>query len=274
MKYDICITLVNTLEKEEIIHCLKSLQDNSDFLGLNVAIAIVDNASNDEIKELSDVFPNTKVSIQDKNIGFGAAHNKAFKLFEADYYFILNPDTEFFGKESVLRKMYDFLESHSHVGMVGPKIIYPDGSLQYSCYRFPVFIQPFFRRTVLGKLAKGKSVNENYLMKDFDHNDVRPVDWLMGSAMFVRGRALFDVGGFDERYWMYAEDSDLCRKLWEKKWAVYYNPRAVIKHVHTRASSRVSGVIWPLIRNKYARTHVISWFKYFWKWRGNHKYYR
>lgn len=274
MEYDICVTLVNTGEKKEITHTLKTLFDNTARCGLKVGVAIVDNASGDGVKELESIFPNTKVFVQNKNNGFGAGHNRACQMFDADYYFILNPDTEFFGDSCVLEKMYKFMEENPRVGVLGPKIVYPNGDLQYSCYRFPVFTQPFFRRTIWGQSGKGKKLNDHFLMKDFSHEEVRPVDWLMGSALFIRGRAFKEVGGFDERYWMYAEDSDLCRQLWERHWAVYYYPEVCIRHVHGRASSKVPGIIRALLTNRFARVHLISWLKYFWKWRGNHKYYR
>ena len=271
---NICVTLVNTREKDDIKNALSTLLKNTEISGLSVGIVIVDNNSEDGVEELADLFPNTTVLKKEKNLGFGAAHNLAFKAMEAEYYFVLNPDTEFFGEGSSLKKMYDYMQSHPKIGILGPKIIYPDGGLQYSCYRFPVFLQPFFRRTSFGKNGYGKKLNDKFLMKDFDHNSGRPVDWLMGSAMFMRAKALEQVGGFDERFWMYAEDSDLCRRMWEKNWGIYYFPEVTIKHTHGRASSKVPGIIWPMIKNKYARTHIISWFKYFWKWRGNHKHYR
>ena len=96
----------------------------------------------------------------------------------------------------------------------------------------------------------------------------------MGSAMFVRGTSLKECGGFDDRYFMYAEDSDWCRTMWEKGWAVYYVPTVYLRHVHGQASKKVPGIIMAILKNRYARIHIYSWLKYFWKWRGNHKYYR
>ncbi len=271
---NICVTLVNTNEKEEILKALSTLFENSKNSGLDIGVVVVDNNSSDNVEELIEMFPRVVVVKQEKNQGFGASHNRAFEAMEAEYYFVLNPDTEFFGEISVLKKMYDYMQAHSKIGILGPKIVYPDGSLQYSCFRFPLFVQPFFRRTLFGQIGRGKELNDKFLMKDFDHLTERPVDWLMGSALFVRAAALKDVGGFDKRFWMYAEDSDLCRRFWEKNWGVYYYPKAALQHTLGRASSRVPGIIYPLIKNKYARAHLLSWFKYFWKWRGNHKYYR
>jgi len=272
--FDICITLVNTNEKKEIIGALDTLLSDSKDSGLTIGIVIVDNASADNVEELTAQYPNLTVLRQEKNLGFGRSHNRAFAAAEAKYYFVLNPDTEFPANQNFLRKFYDYMEIHPKVAIAGPKIIYPDGALQYSCYRFPSFWQPVFSRTKWGKTGLGKETSDRFLMKDFDHTSIIPVDWIMGSAMFVRGTALKECGGFDDRYFMYAEDSDWCRTMWEKGWAVYYVPTVYLRHVHGQASKKVPGIIMAILKNRYARVHIYSWLKYFWKWRGNHKYYR
>lgn len=272
--FDICITIVNTNETELIKNCLKTLRSDSVGSGLNIYTVIIDNASTDDPSSLlRENFSQLNLILQKKNLGFGAAHNIAISSADASYYFILNPDTIFDSGQNFLRRLYDFMETYSQIGIVGPKIIYPDGSLQYSCYRFPSFWQPIYSRTKWGKAGKGKLIADRFLMKDFDHNKTEPVDWVMGSAMFVRKRAIDEVGMFDDRFWMYAEDSDWCRRMWENGWAVYYINDVVLRHYHGRASAKVPGVLNALIKNKYARVHLISWLKYFWKWRGNHKYY-
>ena len=272
--FDVCVTIVNTNEKKEIESSLESLFFDSKNSGLNIAVVVVNNASLDSADDLASKFPNLTIIKNTRNEGFGKAHNRAFASVPAKYYFVLNPDTEFPASQNFLRHLYDFMEAHTQVGVVGPKVIYPDGSLQYSCYRFPTFWQPIFSRTRYGQSGQGKIMSDKFLMKEFDHATTRPVDWVMGSAMFIRKTAWDTVGGFDERYWMYAEDSDLCRRMWEAGFAVYYLHSVYLRHEHGRASAKIPGVFNALIKNKYARTHLVSWLKYFWKWRGNHKYYR
>jgi len=272
--HDICITIVNTNETELIKNCLKSLFADSNGSGLDIHTVIVDNSSSDNPSSLlQSNFANLNLILQKKNLGFGASHNIAISSIDAKYYFILNPDTVFDAGQNFLRRIYDFMEAHPKIGVAGPKIVYPDGSLQYSCYRFPSFWQPIYSRTKWGKNGNGKIIADKFLMKDFDHNRTMPVDWVMGSAMFIRKRAIDEVGMFDDRFWMYAEDSDWCRRMWEAGWAVYYTHDVVLRHEHGRASAKVPGIINALVKNKYARVHLISWLKYFWKWRGNHKYY-
>lgn len=258
----------------EIERCLSSLLSDLSGSGLTFNITVTDNDSRDRFaEEAAAKFPAVKILKQTDNLGFGKAHNLALNGAAAKYHFILNPDTRFLPGQKTVRALYDFMEAHPKIGLIGPKLVYPDGSLQYSCYRFPFFLQPVFSRTRLGQTRRGKKFVDHYLMKDFDHRDIRPVDWVMGSAMFIRAAALEKVGGFDERYWMYAEDSDLCRRFWEAGYPVYYVPTVTLEHVHGRGSAQVPGVIWPMIKNNLARAHVLSWLKYIYKWRGNLKYY-
>lgn len=272
--FDVAITIVNTDEKEEIERSLATLFADSENSNLNIAVVVVDNASRQPPDDLAQKFSNLTVVRQPQNQGFGRSHNRAFAAVSAKYYFVLNPDTEFPVGQNFLRRLYDFMETHPAIGLAGPKIVYPDGSLQYSCWRFPTFLQPIFSRTRWGRKGRGKIVADRYLMKDFNHNETRPVDCVMGSALFARRQALDEVGGFDERFWMYFEDMDLCFRLWEKGWPVYYFHSVYLRHVHGRASAQVPGLMLALIKNRYARTHFVSWLKYFWKWRGEYKYYR
>lgn len=266
--YHICVSIVNTGEKDQITQSLRTLFANMEEADLRVCVVIVDNGSRDTVEELEQQFPDVRIIKQEQNEGFGKSHNKAMRAIEAEYYFILNPDTEFANGGGFLHAMHTYMEQHLTVGIAGPKILYPDGSLQYSCYRFPTFLQPLYSRTNLGRRGKGKEIADMFLMKDFDHNQTIPVDWVMGSAMFVRKSAIDRVGMFDDRFWMYAEDSDWCRRMWQHNWEVHYVHHLFIKHSHGRASAKVPGIITALIKNKYARAHLISWMKYFWKWRG------
>ncbi|MFA6105182.1 MAG: glycosyltransferase family 2 protein [Patescibacteria group bacterium] len=271
--FDVVVVIVNFNGKEQIDRCLASLYSDIKISGLNVKVVVVDNASSDgSIALLSEKYPEAEKLLLQENRGFGAAQNIGLKSVKANYYFVLNPDTFFFSNESVLRKLYNFMEKESSVGMAGPKIVYPDGALQLSCYRFPTFWHPLFTRTRL-HTERGKKYHRHLTMKDVEHNFKRPVDWLMGSAMFIRGAAFEKVGYFDERFWMYYEDSDLCRRFWENNLSVYYFPEAKIEHVHGRGSASEPKVIKALFKNKLARVHILSWLKYMWKWRGNFKYY-
>ena len=137
---DINIVIVNYKMKNDIEKCLVSLNKDIVSSGLDVNIVVVDNNSGDEVgKMILQKFQGVNLILQNKNNGFGKAQNLGIKSCEAKYYFALNPDTYFEPGKNIIRKLYDFMENHPKIGMIGPKITYPDGTLQYSCYRFPSF---------------------------------------------------------------------------------------------------------------------------------------
>lgn len=266
--FDIAIILVNYRMTEDIRQLLTSLKEDSVGSQLEVKVAVVDNTPEEGAwLMLKNNFPEVKYLPQDRNFGFGRAQNIGLQSVEAKYYFILNPDTIFPSGEKVLERLYDFMEKHPKIGMIGPKLLNSDSSLQYSCYRFPSFWMPLYRRSSLGLKPRHKKKVEKYLMKDFDHKKTQPVDWLMGSAMVVRGEALKQVGLFDERFWMYFEDCDLCQRFWEAHWPVYYVHDIKIKHHHGKGSAKVPGLFRSIIKNPLTRVHIFSWLKYMWKWR-------
>lgn len=266
---DIVVTIVNYKMAEEIRRLLESLKKDMAGTNLKTQITVVDNTPGDGAwLMLKNNFPEVKYLAQDYNLGFGAGQNVALKHLEAKYYFILNPDTIFPAGEYVLQRLLEFMEAHPKIGLIAPKLLNKDGTLQYSCYRFPDFFIPLYRRSNLGLRPGNKKKVDHYLMKDFDHNSTRPVDWLMGSAMFVRGEALKRIGLFDERYFMYFEDCDLCRRFWETHWPVYYVHDIKIIHRHGKGSAQVPGFWRSIWQNRLTRVHIISWFKYMWKWRG------
>ena len=271
---DVGIIVVNFKMREHIEKCFVSLFSDIEKSGLNVGVVVVDNASDDGINAfLRDRFPQAQCIMLPDNYGFGRAQNIGMQSLEARYYFVLNPDTRFVSEQSSIRRLYDFMESHPHAGMAAPKLHNADGSLQYSCWRFPTFWQPVLSRTRIGSYGLGKKISNHYFMKDFDHLFTRTVDAIMGSAMFVRGEVVKSTGGFDDRYWMYFEDTDWCLRVWEAGWAIYYVHDTIVQHAHQRGSAQVAGIIQSLFKNKLARIHLISWLKYMWKWRGVRKYY-
>ena len=272
--FDIHIVIVNYKMKDKIAVCLKTLFNDIQHSSLGVQVTVVDNNSQDGIKDfLQKEFPQVKCILQEKNFGFGKSQNTGMRSAEATYYFALNPDTVFAKGERTIERLYNFMEANPKVGMIGPKLVYPDGSLQYSCWRYLSLFQPFFQRTNLGKTRWGKKKVAEHHMKDWDHNSTRPVDALMGSAMFVRKKAIDEVGMFDERYFMYYEDIDWSLSMWEKHWPVYYVHDIVLTHIHGRGSAKVPGVVRALLKNKLARIHLKSWLSFLWKWKGTAKYY-
>ncbi|MFB6181550.1 MAG: glycosyltransferase family 2 protein [Candidatus Magasanikbacteria bacterium] len=277
---DLTIAFVNYKMKDDVIKAIDSILDDIEGCDYDIQINVADNSQNEDgLKdEMEEKFPQDNVKYIDSggNVGFGAGNNIAFQETPARYYFALNCDTVIPKDSNTIERIIEFMDDNPKIGCIGPRLENMDGSLQYSCFRFDlpsILIKPLKKAGLHKKWDWVKKYTDNLLMKDFDHSETMPVDWVLGAAMVVRKEAVDDVGWFDERYFMYIEDADWCHEMWEAGWPVYYVPDIVIRHRHERGSDKVPGIIKALVKNKLARIHLASWLKYLWKWRGNHKYY-
>lgn len=234
-------------------------------LSLDYEIIVVDNASGDGVGEiLSERFPQVKFIQSAENKGYAAGNNLGIRQARGRYILILNPDVAVL--EGAIEKLYKFMEDNSQTAVVGPKLVNPDKTTQYSCFRFPKFMTPIYRRTPIGKLPFAKKDLQNYLMEDFDHSYSKEVDWLLGACWLVKKEALDRVGLMDERFFLYFEDIDWCRRFWQSNYKVQYMPEAEMVHYHERLSAQESWLRGLL--NKATRTHIKSWLKYFLKYKN------
>jgi len=259
---DISIVIVNYNNKGFTLNCIKSIEESA-FGNLKHEIIVVDNNSDDNIGQILAWQHPKVIFIQNKNnIGMGAGNNVGLKRARGKYVVVMNPDTLAF--PSTFAKLFAYMEANSNVGVVGPKQYNPDKSVQDSCYRWPSLLTPFFRRTFLGRLGLSDWEIKRYLMQDYNKKTIREVDWLLGSCLFMRTSALKEVGWFDERFFLYFEDTDLCRRFWNKKWRVVYNPEVEIIHNHNRESARYPW--YAFFMNMASRQHIKSWWRYVIKW--------
>ncbi len=262
---DLSIIIVNYNSKDKLSNCLHSIA-NSDLAGINWETVVVDNHSGDQLSDLVRVFPNTKLVSSETNLGMGGGNNLGIKNSVGRFILISNPDIIF--QSAAIKLLLRYLKEHPEIGLLGPKLLNPDSSLQYSCARFPKIYLPFLRRTALGNLFP-EFLNK-YLMKSDGHQAIKAVDWLLGACFLVR-RDEFFIGPdklFDERFFMYFEDVDLCRRIkFVGKQVVYYPP-AIAIHDHVRASARQPWYL-ALLTSRLARIHLQSWWRYFRKWKFN-----
>lgn len=261
---DISIIIVNYKSKGFTLNCLKSIHE-ADWHGLNYEIIVVDNNSGDNTPDIVRwQYPDVRLIEAKKNLGMGGGNNLGIRQAKGRYVAIMNPDTLVF--KDTFQKLFKLMEDNSHIGIVGPKQYNPDRTIQDSCYRWHGLWTPLFRRTALGLSHLGQRDLERFLMCDFDKNSFCDVDWLLGSFLFMRAEALSEVGGFDERFFLYFEDTDICRRFHKKGWRVIYYPDAEIIHNHNRASA---GTPWyKFFTSRATRAHVWSWLKYLAKYRG------
>jgi hypothetical protein len=227
-------------------------------------IVVVDNDSSDlSVSFLRSDFPDIKVIQNKKNLGLAGGVNKGLAETTGKYRLILNPDIVVMPR--AIEKMVELMDKDNKIGMLGGELVSPNGKKQYSCYRFYRPITILYRRTFLGKTRQGKKEIARFLMKDYDRESVRCVDWLMGACLMVREKAIDDVGGMDERFFLYFEDVDWCRRFWKGGWRVCYMPTALFSHYHQKSSEK-NGLLG-MVSNRIVREHISSAIKYFWKYR-------
>lgn len=259
---DISIIIVNYKSKGLTLNCLKSIEE-ADFGNLQYEVIVVDNNSGDQLEEiLGWQYPKVTFIKSSVNRGMGAGNNIGLRRARGTYAVIMNPDTLAF-KDTFL-KLYSFMEENQKVGIVGPQQFNPDRTIQASRYRFPRILALLARRTFLGRFMFAKKAIARFLMEDIDFSKTVEVDWLLGSCLCIRNQALKKVGLFDERFFLYFEDTDLCRRFWEKNWKVVYYPEARIIHNHNRASA--DSPWYTFFLNRASRSHLLSWLLYLAKW--------
>ncbi len=261
---DLSIVIVNYKSRSKLENCLISIYE-ADLSFIKYEVIVVENASGDELFDLQEKY-NFNLIISNKNLGMGEGNNLGIKEARADYVFILNPDTVI--NSEAVKILFKRLSSEDEIGLIGPKLVYADGSLQSSCSRFPTFFVPILRRTFLGEYFK--KTRDSFMMIDFDHQTSSEVDWLMGSCLMFKKSWGLENGEtyqprFDARYFMYFEDIDLCREIKKHGKKIVYDPSAIIVHDHARESAKNPWYI-ALLKDKITWIHISSWLKYFMKW--------
>jgi len=249
----ISISIVTYNSDIVIQECLDSIFKH--IKNIQYEIIIVDNGSTDNtIKNIKSNFKNVRI-IQSKNIGFGAAHNIAIKSGKGKYHLVLNPDIIF--TENSIKKLLSFMEKNSDVGLISPKIVFPDGTIQYLCKRFPCVFDLCIRRFTPGFIQKlFKKRIDFYEMKDTGYNKIMDVCYLSGSFMLFKKSVLEKIGGFDENFFMYSEDADITRRIGEISRALFY-PYTSVVHLWERGSHK---------NLKLLLISLASNIKYFNKW--------
>jgi hypothetical protein len=201
-------------------------------------------------------YPNAKLIRNRMNLGFAAACNLAFKHSSGRYFLLLNSDTIVLG--DALKDMVEFMESHPDAGAAGCKLLNRDGTLQRSCSRFPGVMTELYDALYLSKLFPLSPIFGSYAMSYWDFDDVREVDFAGGSCLILRREAIEEVGLLDESFFMYAEEADLCWRLWQHDWAVYFFPGAQVIHLGGESARRYgNNMLLNLYigRNKFIRKH-------------------
>lgn len=262
MELSIIITSYRNPELLKV--CLESIKRN--FSGRDYEIIVTDSQTQEDTAMLMrEEYPEIKFFPFRKNVGFQELVKKGIQESQGEFFLILNGDI--IVRKDSIEKLLEFIKNHPAAGMVGPKLINFNGTLQYSCSRFYKPLTIVYRRTFLGRLPFAKKHLDWFLMMDYDHASVKEVDWLMGSALLVTRSAVEKVGLMDSRYFMYFEDVDWCRRFWKNGYKVIYYPLASMNHYHGRGSAG-KNTIFSIFFNWLTRAHILSAIKYFLKYLG------
>jgi len=232
---DASIIIVSYNSASFLEKCIESIINSQNYL--DIEVIVVDNASTDGSVELiKSNFTIVKLIRNDLNFGFAKGNNIGISAAKGEYVLFLNPDTILC--QDTLSKMVNFMKNTPDAGALGPKLIYPNSSLQLSCRHFYNLRTIFLRRTILGKIFPNSRLLRYHLMSDWDHNTTQEVDWVLGACLMVPRKVLEKVGYFDEKYKMYFEDVDLCYRIKKAGYKVYYYPGATVIHHHQRESAK------------------------------------
>ena len=203
-----------------------------------------------------DEFPSVRLLLNSENLGFAEANNRGIEVSKGKYLCLINSDVKVF-KDSVGR-LYHYIENHPKVGIVGPRALNADLSLQPSCRTFPTLRSCFFRALKLDTHFKQSAVFAKHFMTDWDYNDTREVEILSGCFWMIRREALDDVGLLDSRFFIYGEDMDFCKRFHEKRWKLVFCHNSKIIHYGGGSSIKDPGRFWVEMQ----RANLQYWLKH------------
>lgn len=250
------IVLYNN-KKEQLIKAINSFLNTS----LHVKLYLVDNSSNNDFKELSEMDSRIEYIFNDANLGYGSAHNIAIQKSIDNgvaYHLVLNPDIYF--KSGVLEELFAYMESNLSIGNLMPKVLYPNGEFQYLCKLLPTpfdWISRFLVNFI--NLKYLKKINDKFEMRfaNFDYPIETP--YLSGCFMFLRTSTLKNSGIFDENIFLHTEDTDLSRRIFEVAKNIYY-PSVYIYHEHAKEAYKNKKIMYMQIKSMVYYFNKWGWF--------------
>ena len=261
---DLAIVIVNYNVAPLLRRCLHSVLDSTGRRAFQVCI-VDNNSSDDSVAMVRAEFPQVTLIANQINVGYPAANNQGLRALgvgsgakgEPRYALLLNPDTEV--PPDAFARFLAYMDAHEDVGIVGPKLVMPDGSLDLACRRgFDSMSALVYRMAGLSRLFPRSPRFARYNMTFLDENELAEVDSVVGAFMMVRTSALKGVGLLDDRFWMYGEDLDWAKRIKDAGWRVVYNPEVTVLHVK-RASSRQN----PRAQNEFYRAMLIFYYKHY-----------
>jgi GT2 family glycosyltransferase len=247
----VCAVVVSFNTRDHLLRCLASLE----AVRLPLEVVVVDNASADGSAEAVGArFPAAQVIHNAQNAGFGQASNQGIARARAPYVLLLNSDAEV--RPGAVEALAALLDQRPRVGAAGPRIASADGAVEVS---FGPPLTPLRewaqRRLVRGVHARDRAALERAASRASTEHEPA---WLSAACLMVRGQALAQVGGFDEGFFLYEEDVDLCRRLKQAGWSIVFTPAAEAVHHHGRSMEQIAD----RARLEYHRSHLLYYRKH------------
>ena len=252
---DLSIAIPSWNTKDLLDQCLRAVKRSA--RGLRAEIVVVDNASSDGSADMvARKHADVMLLRNQVNRGFAAACNLALDRSDGRHFMLLNPDTIVL--EDALRTLVFFMDEHPAIGAAGCRLLNSDGSLQRSCSCFPSVMTELLDALYLSKLFPRSRSFGRYAMSYWGFGEAQAVDWLGGSCLIVRRKAIDEIGPLDEGFFMYTEEADLCYRLWKRGWPVFYYPEAKAIHMGGASAKKSANLIRLLLytgRNRFIRKH-------------------
>ncbi|MFC1761590.1 glycosyltransferase family 2 protein [Planctomycetota bacterium] len=224
---DISVIVVNWNTRDFVLECVRTMLKNQGDYSLE--IIVVDNASEDDsVSSLKEQFPSVRLIENKQNHGFAHANNQGMEIAQGRYLCLVNSDIKFI--EDCLGPMLAYMEQSQDVGVLGPKLLWKDETLQLSCRTFPSLRNTLFPAMGLTCLFPGSAFFSSEHMGYFAHDRTLQVDVLVGAFLMVRRQAYEQVGGMDESYFMYCEEVDWCKRMVNAKWKIVFFSDAKVIH--------------------------------------------
>lgn len=254
MGMELSVVIVSWNTKHMLYQCLRSIQDAlPQDLARSIEVVVVDNASSDGSGEMvQQHYPWVQLLQNSENVGFARGNNLGIQRCTGRYVLLLNPDTEV--KTGAFEALLEFMDTHPQVGAAGSRLLNANGTLQRSCYPEPTLAREFWRLFHLDLFYPYGS----YWVQKWSADVAREVDSVQGACLMVREAALQQVGLLDESYFIYTEEIDLCYRIRQAGWHIYWVPRAQVIHYGGQSTRQVAPEMFlQLYRSKllYFRKH-------------------
>jgi len=258
---ELSIVIIEYHCADQVSDCVKSIVEHLHNVKKEILVISNSEYSKQQLTALESDLSEANIIDAHGNLGYAGGVNTGLKHASGEFVYVLNPDCLL--TDSNVTMIMDEMRKDKDWAIAGPKVVDENNVVQPSCRSFPKPWTFLLVRSALSVLPGAASERRRYLMEDFDRNSIREVDWVSGGATLVKSSSISEIGGMDERYFLYMEDVDWSHNCWNKGYKVKYIPVSTV--IHAGQHQSIHGSILSKILSKHVRMHLVSMFKYFLK---------